>query len=159
MPPKKVAKKNLVCWTKKDGKVVCAGKDSFKKYKPRKPVVKKAVVKKAVVKKPVVKTSPINDIKKITEKYKNELKSNKQKILTIIELKKRFKSDKQAMRDYLRNVASDYNTIVKKFNSELKKDMYKIQASEFHEITLGTQVLQQQITSSISRRLKTINNI
>ena len=59
MPPKKVAKKNLVCWTKKDGKVVCAGKDSFKKYKPqktvKKPVVKKAVVKKAVVKKPVVK--------------------------------------------------------------------------------------------------------
>lgn len=149
MPPKKVAKKNLVCWTKKDGKVVCAGKDSFKKYKPRKPVVKK----------PVVKTSPINDIKKITAKYENELESNKQKILTIIELKKRFKSDKQAMRDYLRNVASDYNTIVKKFNSELKKDMQKIQASEFNEITLGTRVLKQQITSSISRRLKTINNI
>ena len=63
------------------------------------------------------------------------------------------------MREYLRKVASDYNTIVKKFNSELKKDMQKIKASEFNEITRGTRVLKQQITSSISRRLKTINNI
>ena len=75
MPPKKVAKKNLVCWTKKDGKVVCAGKDSFKKYKPRKtvkkPVVKKAVVKKAVVKKPVVK-KPV--VKKATKKSFSDAK-------------------------------------------------------------------------------------
>ena len=67
MPPKKkVAKNNLVCWTKKDGKVVCAGKDSFKKYKPqkpdKKPVVKKAVVKKAVVKKATKKS--FSDAKK-----------------------------------------------------------------------------------------------
>lgn len=144
MSKKTIPKKSLVCWTKKeDNKVICVNKSTFKNFKPKKTVVKK---------------SPLSSIKKITSEYEKQLELIKEKILTFSQLKKRFKNEKQSMRNYLRKVASDYNDIVKKFNSQLKEDMKKITATEFNEITLGTRVLQQQITSSISRRLKTINN-
>ena len=133
------------------------------KAKPKAESKAKAEPKKSEAKpKPKPKPKEKSDLEKLKEemnKVDTKLSQVKNKLLTLKELKKRFKEPQQAI-NYLKSLAEQYNNNVVSTNKVLKKIISdkKIPAQQFNDETRDFRILQQQIPRAINSRLKAIRN-